>query len=300
MSLSFLPAEIFEAVSNLNQNFLTEIRLRKGLPVIVEYKGKYRYLTRSGISDDRFPIVAKDISQVLFKAVNGSFYSYSEQMKSGFITVGHGVRIGIAGEYVTQGGVITAVRCVTSMNIRIPHEVKGCADGVYSELFSDGVKSTLLVSKPGYGKTTMLRDLAAKFSEKLHLNILIFDERNEIAAINSDGDGFYIGETVDVVRCADKLGAISSAIRAMKPQLIITDELYGDDDIKAVKYAVDCGICVIASSHVTSKSELEKMPFEYFVKLTGIGQKPEIYDKNFNTYRRGGVDDGDRRICIGG
>ena len=93
--------------------------------------------------------------------------------------------------------------------------------------------------------------------------------------------------------------AITGAIRAMKPQLIITDELYGDEDISAMQYAVDCGIYVIASTHVCNKDILKTMPFEYFAELTGIGENPLIYDKNFNIVGSGGADNVDRNIFIG-
>ena len=144
----------------------------------------------------------------------------------------------------------------------------------------------------------MLRDVAISISRTKKCNILVFDERNEISATDGNGNGFDLGEYVDVIRCHNKKSAIASAIRAMKPQLIITDELYGDDDIKAMEYAVNCGICVIASSHVCSKEILKKMPFEYYAELIGIGISPVIYDKNFNPYCCGNTDDVDRNFSV--
>lgn len=290
MSLSFLPQDIKGAISHLNYNFLYEIRLRRGQPVIIGYGGAYRYLGKYGLSSgasDR--IIAAEIAPVLNAATDGCIYNYTEQMKNGFITVEHGVRIGIAGEYVTDGGAVTTIKTVTSLNIRIPHAVDGCASSICRALFVPVPKSVLIYSKPGMGKTTILRDIARYFTKNTLLNVLVFDERGEIAAMDAFGEGFDLG-AVDVVRSYCKKGAIASAIRAMNPDVIITDELYGDDDIKAVKYAADCGITVIASSHVTDRTVLTTMPFEYFVELKSIGGKPIIYDKNFNTYRAGSVD----------
>jgi len=290
MSLSFLPDEVRVAVSHLNYLRLSEIRLRRGQPVIVEYDGKYSFLGRVGIvANLNDSIRVSDITPVLNAATGGCVYSYTEQMKSGFITVEHGVRIGIAGEYVTEKGVVNTIKNVTSLNIRIPHDIKGCADYLFKTVFSGDLKSTLIFSKPGLGKTTILRDIARKLSRTK--NVLVFDERGEIAALDGYGDGFDLG-TVDVVRCYSKLGAISSAIRAMKPDVIITDELYGEEDLKAVQYAADCSITVIASSHVSDAEKLKKTPFEYFVKLKSLGAKPEIYDKNFNSYCNSCADDG--------
>ena len=108
-----------------------------------------------------------------------------------------------------------------------------------------------------------------------------------------------MGDRVDVVRCYEKKGAIASAIRAMKPQVIITDELYGENDIESIRFATDCGIAVIASSHICNKEILCKMPFEFFVQLVGIGLDPVIYDKNFNIVDRGGLNNFNRSAPVG-
>lgn len=299
MGLSFLPEDVKNAVEHLNVNFLTEIRLRRGRPVIVEYRGKYGYLSPLGItSDAKSAVIAGDISAVIGAATGGCVFGYTEQMKSGFITVEHGVRIGIAGEYVTENGKVTTIKAVTSLNIRIPHEVYGCGGYVCKTLYAERPRSTLIFSKPGLGKTTMLRDIARNLSSACGLNVLIFDERGEIAAMDGYGEGFDLGNA-DIVRAYSKFGAIASAIRAMKPDVIITDELYGEDDLNAARYAADCGIAVIASSHVTDRLKLSAMPFEYFVQLTAVGALPLIYDKNFNSFGNRCADNVDRRAAFG-
>ena len=299
MSLSFLPNDVKSGIERLNLNFVTEIRLRRGQPVIIGYKGEYQYLGITGLCDKRNAIVMSEVSQIIAAATEGCIYNYSEQIKSGFITCGHGVRIGLAGEYVTDSGEISTISNLTSLNIRIPHDVKGCAASVCETLFKDDVKSTLIFSIPGLGKTTMLRDVARFLSDERKCNVLVFDERNEIAAMDSAGNGFEIGERTDVIRSGNKLCAFSSAIRAMKPDVIITDELYGEEDLKAVKYAADCGIAVIASSHVTDVETLKAMPFEFYAEIRKFCGQPFIYDKNFNPYSRSGSDDGNRRVFIG-
>ena len=292
MSLSFLPEDIKKAVSHLNNNFLTEIRIRKGKPVMVCYRGEYYFLTGTGISSARnSAVVCDDINSVIAAATGGSIFSYTEQIKRGFITCGKGVRIGIAGEYVTQNGTVNTVANITSLNIRIPHEIKGCSAYICSNLLQNGPHSILLFSKPGMGKTTKLRDLCLFFSDEKKLNVLVFDERNEISAIDAGGSGFELGLRADVVRSGNKLTAIENAIRAMKPDVIIMDELQGESDMKAVGYAEECGISVIASSHVTNKSKLAELPFEYYVELLAIDEEPIIYDKDFNIIGGCGADD---------
>lgn len=294
-----MPAHIKSAIERLNYDKITEIRLRRGQPVIIEYKGEYKYISANGLADkSNERIGIEEIEPIINSATGGCIYNFVEQMKSGFITVEHGIRIGIAGEYVTQGGEVISIKNVTSLNVRIPHNIIGCSNFLVEKLLFDDLHSTMLYSKPGLGKTTMLRDLAINLSKGQKYNILVFDERNEIAAIDSYGNGYDLGDRVDVIRCHNKKSAISSAIRAMKPQVIITDELYGADDIKAMEYAADCGIAVIASSHVCSKEILKSMPFEFYVELIGIGENPVIYDKNFNTYCRCGLDDRNRNISV--
>lgn len=296
MGLSFLPEEINAALSHLNENLITEIRLRQGLPVSVCTGEKYRYLAPFGLTERREnAIFCGEISPIINAATGGSIYSYAEQIKSGFITCGHGIRIGLAGEYVMRGDEVNAISGITSLNIRIPHDVEGCALYLCETLFKNSLRSTILFSKPGLGKTTKLRD-AARYLSKKGLNVLIFDERNEIAAMDSSGNGFYLGDNTDVVRAGNKLKAFESAIRAMKPDVIVTDELYGEQDVKAVGYAADCGICVIASSHITDQGVLRGLPFEYYVELKSIYGRPVIYDKNFDIACRGGADDFDRGI----
>lgn len=299
MGLSFLSEEVKSALAHLNYNFVSEIRLRRDKPVVVEYKGKYGYLTRFGLNDSpENAVLTGDLAEVLNRATDGCIYGYTEQLKNGFITVEHGVRIGVAGEYVSDNGAISTVKSVTSLNIRVPHEPVGCSKYVCDALFKDKIAATLIYSKPGLGKTTLLRDIARRLSTEKLRNVLVLDERNEIAAMDGYGEGFDLGYA-DVVRCFSKLHTVSAAIRAMKPDVIITDELYGEDDVKAVGYAAECGIAVIASSHVTDREILKKMPFSYFVRLTSVGGMPEIYDKSFNSCCNSGADDCARGAVFG-
>lgn len=283
MNLYFLPATIKSAIDNLNSNFITEIRLRCRQAVIIEYLGEYKYLNGTGVSSEKnSAIICENVEKVLYSAMEGSVFAYAEQLKSGFITVDGAIRIGVAGEYVYDGENVVSVKNVTSLNIRIPHNAVGCCNEIYQKIAVPYVKNTLIFSPPGFGKTTILRDLARKLSYEQNKNVLVFDERYEIAGANLNGLAYDLGPRCDVVRGKQKLSAIANSIRAMKPQIIITDELYGDNDIKAVKYAQECNISVIASSHSTDKNALKQMPFELFIELTGVGKRAVVYDKNFN------------------
>ncbi|MCD8040425.1 MAG: AAA family ATPase [Clostridia bacterium] len=280
MDLGFLSKDILSAIGNLNLNYLSEIRLRISQPVIVEYRGEYKYLYAGGVTvRGGGAIICNDVQQTLYRAMGGCVYSFAEQLKDGFITVSGGVRIGVAGEYVTENGEVKTIKNASSLNIRIPHDVGGCSGYVFNKLLKDRLCSVLLFSAPGCGKTTMLRDIVKNISAAYRVNILVLDVRNEI----SGGQGGYnLGDGADVVLSCDKLASVKSAIRAMKPDIIVTDELYGENDYNAMRYAADCGIYAIASSHICNRKILKDMPFEYFVCLTGINRKAVIYDKDFN------------------
>lgn len=281
--MMFLPVDVLLSVGKLDTDMLTEIRLKSGQPVIIRYKGEYKYLCKGGVTDGaKDAIICADAEKVLENAMENSVYVYAEQMKYGFITVDGGIRIGIAGEYVTQGGAVISVKNVTSLNIRIPHEVKGCAEEIYKTISREGLKSALVFSPPGYGKTTILRDLARLVSDRLKLNVLIADERNEISGIAGNSPSFVFGATCDFIRGADKRFVFGNAVRTMGPQVIVTDEIYGDGDAEALKFTAECGLAFIASSHICKTDKLKDIPADYFIGLTGVGRKAHIYDKDFN------------------
>lgn len=292
-----MPEELMRGIDCLNINFLTEIRIRRGQPVIIEYRGEYVYINSFGVCRNaESALKIYDVDGLFGRMTADGVYAYAEQLKNSFITLDGGVRVGVAGEYVTERGCVQSVRGVTSLNIRIPHDVAGCADDIY--LRTQGRPSSVLIfSQPGLGKTTMLRGLARRLSTQY--NVLVFDERNEIFAADSDGDGYDLGARCDVVRGGDKLTAFACAIRAMKPQFIVTDELYGERDIDAVRYAADCDIRVCASTHVMKREILAAMPFDYYCRLTEIGGKVIIYDKNFNPVGDNRRNDVDRRADVG-
>lgn len=275
--LDFLPQNVQDALRYVNMNKVYELRLRADKPVTVNFGGQYRYLGVYGITDfneKALRLDVFDIADCVFRAGKYSVYSVEEQLKKGFLTAENGVRIGIAGEYVFEKGQPLALRNFTSVCIRIPHEIVGCGREIYDRCMLDRVRSTLIASPPGLGKTTILRDLARIISTETQKNILICDERGEIA----QGE---VGQTCDVLRFSDKATAFESGIRAMRPDLIITDEL-SINDLEAVKKAVFAGVKVVASAHYYQIKDVPKSflgVFDRYVMLNvqKIGEINAIY-----------------------
>jgi stage III sporulation protein AA len=262
---SFLPQNIQDAIKHLNAQDLYEIRLRANNPVRINYKGYYHFLSLYGLTDraDKALICdAMDIEDCVYRAGKYSVYSVEEQIKQGFITAENGVRIGLAGEYVRNNGKPLTIRNFTSLCVRIPHEIIGSGEEIYQRCMSDKVHNLLIASSPGQGKTTILRDLSRLLYEKRGKNVLICDERGEISVGN-------VGVTCDVLRSCDKATAFEAGIRAMRPDIIITDEL-SPRDCEAVEKAVFAGVSVLASAHFSSMemvSQSYRKLFDTFVFL---------------------------------
>lgn len=274
--LDFLPPRIDEAVRHVNLNLLYELRVRAGKPLSVNFSGEYRFLGAGGLCSAREALLptAGEIEEILFSASGFSVYSVEEQLRRGFLTGGAGERIGIAGSYVYEGKSVLAVRSVTSLCIRVPHEIRGCAEEIYRRCLSEGLCSLLLLAPPGEGKTTLLRDLSRLVCERRGVNVLVSDERGEL----SSGD---LGSTSDCILFADKLTAFTAGVRAMRPDLIVTDELFGED-YSAVRRAVESGIAVFASAHLLRAEDVPEKLFSRYVFLEGLGRIGRILDGEGN------------------
>ena len=278
--LDFLPQNIKKGLNRINQKYLYEIRLRAGKPTMINYEGAFQYLSEFGLTNIAEKAIHPsliDIEDCIYRAGKYSVYSIEEQIRKGYITAEKGERIGLAGEYVLEKGNVLAIRNFSSVCIRVPHEIAGCGEYIYQCCMSDRVRSLLLMSSPGLGKTTILRDLARILSRKTQKNILICDERGEISAGNT-------GYTSDIIKFCDKETAFESGIRAMRPEIIITDEL-SEKDCFALKKALAAGIIVLASAHF-SDMQYVKEPylgiFERYILLNEkrIGDVYAIYDNN--------------------
>ena len=241
--------------------------MRANMPIAVNYDGKYLYLSEFGIIEKRQRAMicsAGEIEDCVYRAGNYSIYSVEEQIRQGFITASEGVRIGLAGEYVLEKGRVHAIRDITSLCIRIPHDIDGCGEEIYKLCMSDRIHNLLICSSPGLGKTTILRDISRIMSANANVNVLICDERGELSV----GE---IGKTCDVVKYTDKATAFEIGIRALRPDVIVTDEL-SMRDCEALQKAVCAGIKIVASAHFSDMTYV-KVPFleifERYVFLKG-------------------------------
>ncbi len=258
-----LPSGIYAALSdNFDTERLQEIRLRAEKPVCIQYDGKYKFLSASGLTDNperALKATATDIGACVLNGTEHSVYAYNDDIKNGYITLQGGVRLGICGEAITDNYKIVTVKNYSAVNIRIPHEIKGFANGIMPDIVANNC-SALILSPPGAGKTTLLRDIARQLSDG-GMNVLIVDERGEIACCADGVPSVDVGLRTDVYTGGSKKHAVECAVRAMRPDVIVTDEIFGDEDAEILREAAGSGISVIASAHAADAESFAKRAF---------------------------------------
>lgn len=295
-----LPSVICDVMATrLNSDKIYELRLRAGKPVTVNYGGKYYYLSDSGLTTDKgaaFELTFSEIKNIVVRATEFSLYSLNSRLSDGYITAGDGVRIGICGDVVSDGGKVKTIKNFSSLNVRFPHEVIGCAKPALQYMINESgqLLSTLICAPPGAGKTTLLRDVCRSISE-MNRNVLLVDERNELAACVNGTARLDVGAFTDVIAGTDKAYAFGCGIRSMSPDVIITDELFGGADFSAVKSAAGAGVTVIASVHASDENELFTkdgfaeiyrnrcfLRYVFLSKRRGVGTYEKILDSGMN------------------
>lgn len=268
--MAYLAVGIREIIKNMTDyEAIREIRLRAGKPLVIEGFGEETFVDGQGRKcsvKEAYIVKEKDIKETVEYISNYSMYSVEEELKNGFITMSGGNRAGICGKVVCDNDKIRTIRNVSSVNIRIAHEIKGCSDRIMEELY-DGqeVRHTLIVSPPCCGKTTLLRDIIRNISNgnSLHKGktVGVVDERSEIAACSHGIPQNDIGVRTDVLDACPKYYGMNMLIRSMAPDVIAVDEIGGEKDIEAISYAINCGCKIIATIHAASIEELQAKPY---------------------------------------
>lgn len=245
--LDFLPENLKKIIC-AQFSTLYEVRIRVDKPI--EIVGKKDY----GIEKIQitYQVTKTDLCNFILKLSNFSIFSIEESLKLGYVTSSNGERVGVCGDVVIKNGDVVTLKNFTSLCIRFPNDVKGCASEYYSNLKC--AKNCLVVSPPFHGKTTFIRDLARAYSDKFNSNVLYLDERDELSA----GGKFYLGKHVDLLRYTNKEFGFKNGVRACNPDVIVCDEIMSLEDCEGVRFALNSGVKVIASAHADNLKNLLK------------------------------------------
>ena len=291
---------------------LQEIRMRAGKPLMVFYGGRDLFVTVNGeISSDireAYMVAQNEIIKSLELMSENSVYAFQEEIKSGYLTLRGGHRVGLSGRVIVQEGQIRNIKDFNSLNIRVAREVYGCSSKLVRFIIksSDDIYNTLIIGPPQSGKTTILRDAARLLSnggEKIDfkgLKIGIVDERSEIAACSKGIPQNDVGFRTDVMDSCPKALGMEMLLRSMSPNIIVTDEIGTRGDKAAIMTVLNSGVKIIASAHGYNISELKMREellsmikantFERYIVLSssnGPGTLEEVFDSQQSAiYRR--------------
>jgi stage III sporulation protein AA len=292
---SILPQKIRIILKkmNINVNRLEEIRVRVGKPLIIKYKNKEYFVDSNGELEKNYnnSLICneQDISDILQYASNYSMYAHEDDIKNGFITIRGGHRIGMTGRVVLENERIKTMKNISCINIRVSHQIKGCADAVFPYIvnsYQDSLYHTLIISPPGCGKTTLLRDVVRQVSDGntfiAGTTVGVIDERSEIGACYLGKPQNDLGIRTDILDCCPKSQGMLMLVRTMAPKVIAVDEIGSVEDVNAVEYILKSGCSILATVHGSSVDDVLQKPvlgkmirqrfFERYIILSNIGK----------------------------
>ena len=257
--LEYIPISIKENLNSYTEYNIEEIRLRTNKPLLLK-------IGQETIIID-YIVKQEDILQAFEKICENSVYSYTKQICEGYITIKGGNRVGIVGSAVVNNGQIININYISSLNFRIANQKIGCSNNIIKNILNfenNSVYNTLIISPPGCGKTTMLRDIIRNISNGITgfkgKTIGVVDERGEIAAMYKGVAQNDIGIRTDVIDNIPKPEGIRMLVRSMAPDIIACDEIGSLEDVKAIDYAMCSGVKGIFTAHGKDLEEINKNP----------------------------------------
>ena len=250
-AIELLPQRLLTTQSRILASEAEELRLRAGRRATALVKGVETPISDALVGSD-------DLNCVIERATSASVHTAQSSIAKGFINCAGGIRIGLCGTGVIDRGEVAGMRAISSLAIRIPHEIRGCGQAAIDRLAASS-GNVLILSPPGYGKTTFLRECIRQMSDAGQ-RVSVADERGELAAVYRGIPQFDLGKSSDVMSDVPKAQAVMMLLRAMNPQVIAMDEISSPEDIGAAKTASGCGVRIIATAHAAGRSELQVRP----------------------------------------
>ena len=280
---SLLPVRLVTILRGFVSDWdkLQEIRIRQGKEMVIRYQGKLCFPGGQG-----YKVTSMECKEILSQMSQYSLYAFEEEIRRGYLTIPGGHRIGVVGRAVIEHGEVKTLRHITCLNIRVSHEVKGCSDWLFPYVMNGCyLYSTLIISPPGGGKTTLLRDLVRNAAEQF--NVALVDERSEIAGCYQGIPQRELGPCCDVIDGCPKAIGMEMVLRSMGPDVVAIDEIGTAEDYQAMRKALVSGCSLLATIHGEELSSVrEKGLFSRYVVLGGShepGKVKGIYDERGQT-----------------
>lgn len=287
---------------DMDDRLLQEIRLRVNRPLMLRANNREWTVRPDGRlsqnDSDGFRVNAAQIKDSFACISRYSYYAFADEISRGYLTVPGGHRVGISGKAIWEKDECRGMRYVSFLNVRVAHEVRGCGERVIRQLYRGGrILHTLIISPPGGGKTTLMRDLIRLLADGNSfgngVNVSVVDERSELAACYQGVPQHDLGCRSDVLDGCGKSEGIRMMIRSMGPQVVAVDEIGGEADVQAVAEAARCGCAILATAHGDSLEEIRRKPglgalvseglFERYLILSGgshPGERIRCLDKD--------------------
>lgn len=295
--LNVLAKSIRRIVAHENLNFekLQEVRLRVGKPLMLEYENREMVLPTE--AQGKHIVTKEELRETMEYICHYSLYAYEQELRQGFITIEGGHRAGVMGKVILENNHVKNLQYISSVNIRVAHEIIGCADSVMQYITKNReVCHTLIISPPRCGKTTLIRDIIRQISDGNRYikgcTVGVVDERSELGGCYLGVAQNQLGMRTDILDCCPKAEGMIMLIRSMAPQVLAVDEIGTAEDVHAVEYAMQCGCKLIASVHGMDMDEASEKPvlgdlirkrrFERYVILGNRhhpGEIKHIYDE---------------------